>query len=102
MHLNGLKNAIARNEAVQVELHAAEQVLYIPFLRNGDSLQPLHANNTTLTFPSRSKALVALAQTGLRSVDFVHRSSYGEMIGTEGSIANTEFRQRVDLTRYRT
>lgn len=100
MNLKALKNAVERNETLHIELHATEQILYIPFVRSGHSLKPLMENNTSLTFPSRSKALATLAQTGLQSVEFVHRSSYGEMIGSEGSISNTEFRQTIDLSRY--
>lgn len=100
MNLKTLKSAIDRAETPCVELHATEQILYIPFIRDGDSLQPFSENNKSLTFPSRSRALAALARTGLQSVEFVHRSSYGEMIGSEGNINDTEFRQTIDLSRY--
>lgn len=102
MNLKALKSAIDRAETPCIELHATEQILYIPFLREGDSLQPLTENNKSLTFPSRSRALATLAGTGLQSVEFVHRSSYGEMIGSEGSMKDTEFRQTIDLSRYLT
>ena len=84
-----------------LEVHAIEQIVYLAFARAQEKLIPLkNPAGETLKFPSRARALTELAKAGVATVDFVHSSSYGEMIGTEGNYADTQMRQAIDLTRY--
>ena len=101
MTLTELQRNIASGATLQIELHALEQVLYMPYLRQGDDLQPLRdGRGQVLKYPNRERALIALARTGLEHADFVHRSPYGEMIGTDTENQNTELRERIDLASY--
>ena len=102
MNLRGLKHLVEVGDPPTIEVHAFEQIIYQPFERHGDALQPLQdGRGRALKFPSRYKALQALANVGLESVEFVHRSCYGEMIGTSEELQETEFRQTVKLAHLR-
>lgn len=100
MNLRVLKTRIASGDTPCIELHAIEQIMYIPYERVDDVLKPLTDGRArTLQFRDRYRACLALAATGLSQLEFVHRSSYGEMIGAEGGMAQTEMRQLIDLSR---
>jgi hypothetical protein len=101
MNLKMLKKSLASGRDVAIELHAIEQIMYIPFIRNGDELRPLvDDRGESIRYPSRHRALVELAELGLTSLDFVHRSSYGEMVGAGEGPQTTELRETLDLRRY--
>ena len=101
MTMNELRAKIQAGESPVLEVHAIEQIVYIAFTRAQEKLIPLKRRaGETLKFPSRARALTELAKAGVATVDFVHSSSYGEMIGTEGNYADTQMRQVIDLTRY--
>ena len=100
MNLSELENALSRGDSPEIEIHAIEH-MYITYLRAGEELIPLvNHKQQTLKYKSRYQALSALAETGLDAVDFVHRSAYGEMIGS-AEAGETELRQTIDLNRVR-
>lgn len=101
MNLKMLKKRLVSSRDIVIELHAIEQIMYIPFVRNGEKLRPLvDDRGESIRYPSRHRALVELAELGLEKVDFVHRSSYGEMVGAGEGPQMTEFRETLDLRRY--
>ena len=98
MDLDLLSNRLQAGDAVEIELHAIEGMIYIPYERRAADLLPLKdPSGQTLKFSSLTQATAALSQTGLPAFDFVHTSSYGEMIGSPGSQDDTEMRQRITL-----
>ena len=98
MQLDTLQMKIEAGQQVAVELHAVEQMLYIPYEASDGFRFPLQdAKGQTIRYKSLVAATAALGAIGLEEIDFVHTSSYGEMIGSPGSSADTELRQRIKL-----
>jgi hypothetical protein len=104
MTLKELTRLIQAGEAPSIEVHSFDPSTYLLFARRGEAeLEPIRAGSgKTLQFPSRHRALVALAGTGLDFAEFVHRSVYSEMIGMDDSgLDATELRETVRLAKLR-
>ena len=86
---------------ITIEVHSVDPSLYQIFQRFGEHLEPITERGRSAVFTSRTAALSALAELGLDEVHFVHRSAYGEMIGTETPFDRTELRQRVGISHLR-
>jgi hypothetical protein len=98
MTLKELGQTIASGDSPEVEIHAIDLMIYLVYSVTGERKTPLHdARGQTQKFPSRYAAQRALQDAGVATATFVHRSAYGEMIGTEGSIADTELRETIEL-----
>ena len=83
---------------ISVEVHAVDPMVYVAYQVDGEERIPIRAEGRFgMSFPSRHAAQRALRAAGLQSVTFVHRSPYGEMIGMEGTAADSEFREVVKL-----
>ena len=102
MTLNDVRAATAAGKMLEIELHAIEQVMYVPFVRVSGQLEPLRdRRNDSLKFPSRFRALQVLAKTGLDTVMFVHRTSYAEMVGAPADDGASEMRQPLAIASFR-
>jgi len=101
MTLEELKSLLREDGHATVEVHAVDARIYQLFQRFGERLIPLTDRGGSARFTSRYAACKALADLGLDQVDFVHRSAYCEMIGTESSNDHTEFRQRIGIAHLR-
>ena len=96
MTLKEISRLVAAGQAPAVEIHSVDPMLYVLFARRDDALDPIaDARGKSLIFRSRFAARRALSRTGLAEAAFVHRSSYGEMIGMEDR--PNELREIVDL-----
>jgi hypothetical protein len=99
MDLDALSALVSSGFEPKIEVHAIDPSIYLIYCRIGEQLKPLlKADGNFLKYPSRSKAIQQLRKTGLRRVDFVHRSAYEEMIGFEHSTQPTEHRETLNLT----
>ena len=101
MTLQEIRNLVAAGGHVSIEVHAVDLAIYQVFQRFSGRLIPVTDRKKSVRFPSRYAALKALAELGLDEVEFVHRSAYGEMIGTESPFGETELRQRVGIAHLR-
>jgi hypothetical protein len=102
MTLRELERLIAGRGFAEIEVHAVDPVIYLIFQRFGERLTPVTARSgETARYTSRYAALKAMAAIGLDEVIFVHRSAYGEMIGSEGDAEATELRQQVRIAHLR-
>ncbi len=101
MTLKEVRKLLRAGGHINIELHAVDLAIYQVFQRFSDRLTPVTDKGGSLRFPSRYAALKALAELGLDEVEFVHRSAYGEMIGTESPFGETEMRQRVRIAHLR-
>ncbi len=98
MRLTDLSDAIAAGQAPIVELHGVDPMIYVAFARSADGLAPLKDDEErVLKYPSRHAACTALRETGLASVQFVHRSAYDEMIGLSSVDGGAELRELLTL-----
>ncbi len=98
MRLQDLTAAIDAGQTPIIELHAVDPIIYVAFARNEDTLAPLKGDDEqVLKFPSRHAACAALRETGLASVQFVHRCAYDEMIGLTPAEGGAELRQLLTL-----
>ncbi len=99
LSLRALKKQVADNRCPPIEVLAVEQSMYLVFAREGGRLVRLcGAVGQALRFRSREAALAALRRIGVPRVEFVHRSVYAEMIGVEGALADTELREKINLS----
>ena len=97
--LKDLERAVAAGQTPDLEVHGVELSLYLSYQRDGEQLTALcDRHGKTLRYKSREHALRALADIGVTTVDFVHRSVYSEMIGVEGDMAQTELRESLSLS----
>ena len=97
-----IKSLIRAGDHIDLEVHAVDVAIYQVFAHSDEQLTPvLNSSGQSLTFPSRYAALQALAELGVDSVEFVHRSAYGEMIGMETSEDQSEMRQPVRIAHLR-
>jgi hypothetical protein len=101
MTLDDLKSLLRADGLVTIEVHAVDARIYQVFQRFGERLIPLADGGQTARYTSRYAACKALAELGVDQVDFVHRSAYSEMIGTESPFDRTEFRQRIGIAHLR-
>lgn len=102
MTLRELERLTAGGGSAEIEVHGVDPMIYLIFQRFGERLTPVIARSgSTAQFTSRHAALKALAAIGLDEVTFVHRSAYGEMIGTDGGADSTELLQRVRIAHLR-
>jgi hypothetical protein len=99
--LKEIRNLVGAGGHISIEVHAVDLAIYQVFQRFSGRLTPVTDKNKSVRFPSRYAALKALAELGLDEVEFVHRSAYGEMIGTESPFGETELRQRVRIAHLR-
>ena len=99
MTLSELTHQIESGARPTIEIHSFEPSLYLIFWRDGDRLEPLKdGRGDTLRYYSRSKAIYPLTKTGLSTADFVHQTSFCELIGLEGGAReSTEFRETIHL-----
>ena len=98
MRLKDLASAITAGKTPIIELHAVDPIIYVAFARDEDILAPLKdEDQQVLKFPSRTAACAALRETGLASVQFVHRCAYDEMIGLSSVEGGAELRQLLTL-----
>lgn len=98
MTLDDLKADLKSGRAAAIEVHGLDPMIYVIYRNTDEGPQIFRdAKGAPLHFRSRYAALQVLARCGLESVSFVHRSAYGEMIGSEGSSSDTEFREQVHL-----
>ena len=98
MQLEELQSKLETGHAIQVEVHAIEQIIYLVYERQGEDLHPFRdAQGAVLKFRSLNAAKTALRETGLERIEFVHNSSYGEMIGAPGGYQDTQMRQQMFL-----
>ena len=83
---------------VSVELHGVDLSVYLLFTVTDDALEPItDRRGNSLQFTSDYAARTALRDAGVTQFDFVHSSPYGEMVGMEGSAADTEMRITINL-----
>ena len=83
---------------LNLEVHAVDPMIYMVFEAREQRLIPLvNKQGQSVSFPSRFAALSALKDAGVQTVSFVHRSAYGDMVGLDGSAADTELRQQLKL-----
>ena len=102
MTLNEIRELTANETPPELEVHSVDPMIYIIFERRGEQLVPVtDSRGKHLQFRSRFTALNALRETGLPSAGFVHKSSYGEMIGMEGDWHDAELRETINLQRLR-
>lgn len=95
MTLDELKD---RWPQVNVELHGVDLSLYLLYIAKGDVLEPVtDRRGNTLRFASDYAARKALREAGVSQFDFVHSSPYGEMVGMQGSAADTQMRMTINL-----
>ena len=99
MTLSELTDQIYSGAQPTIEIHSFEPSLYLIFKRDGERLEPLKdARGETLRYYSRSKAIQPLTKTGLGTAEFVHQTSFCELIGLEGGAREaTEFRETIRL-----
>lgn len=98
MDLEALSALLSNGFEPQVEVHAVDPSIYLIYCRIGKQLEPLQtADGNFLKYPSRSAATQQLRKAGLRRADFVHRSAYEEMIGSEQNTEPTEHRETLVL-----
>lgn len=101
MTLREIGNLCRAGGHISLEVHAVDPSIYQVFQEFGGRLLPVTDRNGNVRFPSRYAAMKALADLGLDQVAFVHRSAYGEMIGSESPQEQTELRQQVSIAHLR-
>lgn len=100
MKLSELRSSVSLGQRVAVELHSVELALYVPFVKQAQTLLPLlDEAGQVIKYRSRYAGLKALQATGLETADVVHVSPYDEMIGIDSTPGQSEMRETVDLTR---
>lgn len=93
-----LDDLAAAGDELALEVHAVDPVIYLIYRVAGEQLIPLvDEQGATLRFPSRHAAVQALREAGVREVDFVHTSAYGEMVGLDYAEGPNELRQHIKL-----
>ncbi len=98
MTLDDISKQLNRGGGLDIEVHAVELALYVPYLFTDEQRLPLtDKRGKPLYYPSRYAALRALKHTGLKTVDVVHVSAYDEMIGMPTAASSNEMRERVDV-----
>lgn len=98
MTLDDISRQLGKGDSFNIEVHAVELALYVPYLIADNQRHPLtDKSGHSLRYPSRYAALRALKQTGLATVDVIHVSPYDEMIGVQSSPGQSEMRERVAL-----
>ena len=101
MTLKEIENLTRAGAHIAIEVHAVDPSIYQIFQRFSSRLVPVTGRDGNARFTSRFSAMKALADLGLEEVDFVHRSAYGEMIGTETPFDATELRQKISIAHLR-
>ena len=98
MNLRELSSLLKRNSFPEMEIHAVDPNIYLIYCRSANELTPIKDSaGNELKFRSRSAAANCLRETGIRVVDFVHRSAFEEMIGFEQGSHPTEHRETIKL-----
>ena len=98
MNLRELSSLVKRNSFPEMEIHSVDPNIYLIYSRSANQLTPLRDSaGNRLKFRSRSAAANCLRETGIRVVDFVHRSAFEEMIGFEQGSQPTEHRETIKL-----
>jgi len=98
MRLEDIRKSLRDGEAVRLEVHALSASVYQVFQHTRNGIVPVTMRGgRSMLYRSRYAALQALADIGLDQVDCVHRSAYGEMIGMDGSLPETELRESVPI-----
>lgn len=83
---------------LDIEIHAVNPMVYVVYQQFAGRRSPLrNASGESVQFRSRYAALSALANAGVRKATFIHRSAYGEMIGLDGAVGETELRETIHL-----
>ena len=99
MDLQALSQMLSSGFQPQVEVHAVDPSIYLIYCKIGEQLKPLlRRDGSILKYRSRSAATRDLREAGLKTVEFVHRSAFEEMIGVAESAQPTEHRERIKLT----
>ena len=94
--LDGLAARVRGSDTPALELRGVDPMIYVIYALQHDSRAPIvDRNGKALAFRSRGAALEALRECGVTSIDFVHRSSYGEMVGLEEPPGSNELRERL-------
>ncbi|MEM6999220.1 MAG: DUF6482 family protein [Pseudomonadota bacterium] len=84
----------------RVEVHSMELALYVIMALIDGELCPVYdSQGEPLKYSSRYAALKALKNAGLSHADFVHKSTYDEMIGAPSVAGGAEMRESIDLAR---
>ena len=98
MDVRKLSALLSDGSAPAVEVHAIDPSIYLVYCRIDEQLTPLlDARGHRLKYRSRSAAMQYLRKTGVRTVDFVHRSAFEEMIGINHNARPTEHRETLTL-----
>ena len=94
--LDALAARVRNRDTPALELLGVDPIVYVIYAVEGESRAPLvDKRGRSLQFRSRGAALEALRKCGITSIDFVHRSSYGEMVGLDAADGSNELRERL-------
>ena len=97
MLLNELRDLVSKNSAPEIEVHGVDPSIYLIFGCKAGSRTPIKdRGGNNLAFRSRSRALDALRDIGVKRADFVHKSAFDEMVGV-GDGTPTEHRETITL-----
>jgi len=97
MLLNELQDLVSKDSAPDIEVHGVDPSIYLIFSCEAGSRTPIKdLGGSNLTFRSRSNALNALRDIGVKRADFVHKSAFDEMVGV-GDGTPTEHRESITL-----
>ncbi|MEM7220432.1 MAG: DUF6482 family protein [Pseudomonadota bacterium] len=94
--LDDLAARVRARNTPGLELLGVDPIVYVIYAIDGAAREPLvDKRGKSLQFRSRGAALDALRKCGVTAVDFVHRSSYGEMVGLDDANGSNELRERL-------